>query len=247
MFSLVSSYLTFIIICLSNLDNLGISRPPPVNGAFEYVLTVERYDPVSQIIVQYRQVAGLQVNDFPYTLQNVPPGYYRSLVNAVIPSGLRPASSGLNRVGDPGEHILLICIFFPIKFYHKMQTCETLLDLFTSFSCSAYTQPVIPETLPSVSVSDHNIVTVGVPNLSGGNVGSFTSWEIQWRSVGSDDWKTATIPTSSTSYTLPGEQTGGVYEVRVRAVSPSDNSLFTWPYPLTLPALCKSFGVYVRI
>ena len=110
------------------------------------------------------------------------------------------------------------------------------------FLCTlAYQQPVTPSSLPRVTVSGRNSVTIGTPSLSGGDVSSFTSWEIQWRSVGGE-WQTATIPTSSSSYTIPGELASGVYDIRVRATSASGNSLYTWPvqiFLLALPTVCK--------
>ena len=103
-------------------------------------------------------------------------------------------------------------------------------------SVLAYQQPVTPSTFPIVTVSGRNSVTIGTPSLSGGDVSSFTSWEIQWRPVGGE-WQTATIPTSSSTYTIPGELAGGVYDIRVRATSASSNSLYTWPVQVSLPTL----------
>ena len=83
-----------------------LAPPPPVEGAFEYVLTVERYDPITQSAVRYREIAGLQISDFPYSLQDLPVGYYRTVINAVTLSGLRTVFSPLLRAGSPCKYIL---------------------------------------------------------------------------------------------------------------------------------------------
>ena len=117
-------------------------------------------------------------------------------------------------------------------------SCNQLVSLllFCLLDVLAYPQPVTPSSFPIVTVSGRNSVTIGTPSLSGGDVSSFTSWEIQWRPV-SGEWQTATIPTSSSSYTIPGELAGGVYDIRVRATSASGNSLYTWPVQISLPNL----------
>ena len=99
--------------------NLNILAPDPEEGAFEYVLTVERYNPDTQSPEQYRQVAGLQISDFPYTLQNVPVGYYRTVINAVTRTGLRAVNSSLIRAGIPGKHTSTEYSYLPHTLCHS--------------------------------------------------------------------------------------------------------------------------------
>ena len=136
---------------------------------------------------------------------------------------------------SPGRYLdldLIYSLFFSFLFFWKLIIGA---NIFFSATVLAYPQPVLP-SLPTVTVSGRNSVTIETPSLSGGDVSSFTSWEIQWRPIGGE-WQTATIPTSSSSYTIPGELAGGVYDIRVRATSASGNSLYTWPVQILLSAL----------
>ena len=135
----------------------------------------------------------------------------------------------------PGRYLnldIIYSLFFSFLFFWKLIIGG---NIFFSATVLAYPQPVLP-SLPTVTVSGRNSVTIETPSLSGGDVSSFTSWEIQWRPIGGE-WQTATIPTSSSSYTIPGELAGGVYDIRVRATSASSNSLYTWPVQILLSAL----------
>ena len=95
--------LPFLFVLFCRPVNVQVPQPRAEEGAFEYVLTVERYNPDTQSPEQYRQVAGLQISDFPYTLQNLPVGYYRTVVNAVTLTGLKAVGGSVFAAGTPSK------------------------------------------------------------------------------------------------------------------------------------------------
>ena len=71
----------------SSTDEFQLGLPLYVDSTIELVFVVERINPATNDTTVVFRRGALQPKDFPYTVKNLPAGYYRGWVNAILPYG----------------------------------------------------------------------------------------------------------------------------------------------------------------
>ena len=91
---------SFFLFFFSSVD-LEINLQSPTPGAIQYIIVLERYNPTTRSFESYSQDTT-NFNQFPFTIRNLPAGFYRAQVDALVPTGVRTVSSTALQLGTPG-------------------------------------------------------------------------------------------------------------------------------------------------
>ena len=90
----------FLFFLFLSVD-LEINLQSPTPGAIQYIIVLERYNPTTRTFESYSQDTT-NFNQFPFTIRNLPAGFYRAQVDALVPTGVRTVSSTALQLGTPG-------------------------------------------------------------------------------------------------------------------------------------------------
>ena len=82
--------------------------------------------------------------------------------------------------------------------------------------------------------------TIALPTLTEDQRAQYDRFEVQWQKIGEITWRSAEVPSSSSTITLPVHLEPSTFSIRVRAIGPDGIVMpFTMPWMFSVPVVGK--------